>query len=74
MSQDQLLEIHTMLHPNNNETHILRGQTDYVPLYKMKPILNSIIEFLEIIHYPFINLKTKFLRLDSVSILRKEPT
>jgi hypothetical protein len=60
MSHDQFLEIHTMLHPNNNET-----QTDYVPLYKMKPILNSIMEFLDIIHYPIFNLKT-FLRLDSV--------
>lgn len=40
-----------------------------VPVYKEKHILNSVIEFLEIIHYAFFNLKTTFLRLDSVIIL-----
>jgi hypothetical protein len=65
MSQDQFLAIPTMLHQSNNETHISRGQIDYDSLYKVKPILNLIIEFLNIIHHTFFYLKT-FPRLGSV--------
>jgi hypothetical protein len=42
MSRDRFLAILTMLHVNNNETHIPRGQPGYDPMHKVQPILNAL--------------------------------
>jgi hypothetical protein len=59
-------EFKTLLRDKTNETHIPRHQRDYVPLYEVNSNMNSVIEFLDIIHWSSFNFKTTFLRLDSI--------
>jgi hypothetical protein len=56
MSQDRFLAILTMLHVNNNETHIPRGQSGYNPMHKVHPILNALTTRFQNVYTPEENL------------------
>ena len=43
MSWDRFLALLTMLHLNNNDAKAARGQTGYDPLFKIRPIIDTLM-------------------------------
>jgi hypothetical protein len=41
MSHDWFMAILTMLHLNDRENHVARGQPGYDPLFKIQPVLKT---------------------------------
>jgi hypothetical protein len=56
MSRDRFLAILTMLHVNNNETRIPRGQPGYDPMHEVQPILNALTTRFRDVYTPEENL------------------
>jgi hypothetical protein len=52
MSQDWFLAILTVLHINNNETRIPRGQPGYDPMHKVQPIFNALTTRFQNVYTP----------------------
>jgi hypothetical protein len=43
MSRDRFLMILTMLHPNNNDAKAATGEPDYDQLFKIWPVIDTLI-------------------------------
>ena len=43
MSRDRFLTLLTMLHLNNNDAKAARGQPGYDPLFKIQPIIDTLV-------------------------------
>jgi hypothetical protein len=56
MSREQFLAILTVLHVNNNEDSISRGQPGYDPMHKVQPILNALTARFRNVYTPEENL------------------
>ena len=52
MSQDSFLALWTMFHLNNNDAKAARGQSGYDPLFKIRPIIDTLITKFQDIYTP----------------------
>jgi hypothetical protein len=52
MSQDRFLALLTMFYLNNNVTKAARGQPDYDPLFKSRPVIDTHIKIFQDIYIP----------------------
>ena len=43
MSRDRFLALLKMFHPNNNDAKTARGQPGYDPLFKIRPVIDTLI-------------------------------
>jgi len=52
MSQDRFLALLTMLHLNNNDAKAARGQPGYDPLFKIRPIIDTLMTKFQDVYAP----------------------
>ena len=52
MSRDRFLAILTMFHLNNNDEKAARGQPDYDPLFKIRPVIDTLITKFQDVYTP----------------------
>jgi hypothetical protein len=52
MSRDRFLAVLTMLHLNNNDAKAARGEPDYVPLFKIRPVIDTLITLFQDVYSP----------------------
>jgi len=52
MSQDRFLALLTMFHLNNNDAKAARGQPGYDPLFKIQPVIDTLITKFQDIYTP----------------------
>jgi hypothetical protein len=52
MSRDRFLAIMTMFHLNNNDAKAARGQPGYDPLFKIRPVIDTLITKFQDVYTP----------------------
>jgi len=52
MSRDRFFAILTMFHLNNNDAKAARGQPGYEPLFKIRPVIDTLITKFQDIYTP----------------------
>ena len=52
MSRDRFLTLLTMLHLNSNDAKAARGQPDYDPLFKIRPIIDTLVTKFQDVYTP----------------------
>jgi hypothetical protein len=52
MSRDRFLAILTMLHLNNSDAKAARGEPNYDPLFKIRPVIDTLIAKFQDVYTP----------------------
>jgi len=52
MSRDRFLALLTMFHLNNNDAKAARGQPGYDPLFKIRPVIDTLITKFQVVYTP----------------------